>query len=74
MKTIEQLLQLAKNPYYVFTEAERMVLDDFLSPKPDTASPISRKAPSKKSSAKTRVTVRNIVKKVDTYAPEDNAA
>lgn len=70
MKTIEQLLQLSKNPYYTFTADERMVLDDFLSEKQDTPSGKYLKKSSKKSSEKTNVTVRNIVKKADTYAPE----
>lgn len=31
MKTIEQLLQLTKNPYYVLSKEEQALLDDFLS-------------------------------------------
>lgn len=70
MKTIEQLLQLSKNPYYKFTPDEEMLLNDFLSKKQAKASKKSQKKNSTESSAKTRVTVRNIVKKADTYPPE----
>lgn len=70
MKTIEQLLELSKNPFYKFTADEQAVLDDFLLKKRATELKRSQKPRSKKSSTKTRVTVRNIVKKVDTYAPE----
>lgn len=70
MKTIQQLLELSKNPYYVFTHDERAVLDDFLAKKKDTDSTTSRKKSSTKSSKKTPVTVRNIVQKTNTYPPE----
>lgn len=70
MKTIEQLLQLSKNPHYTFTPDEKAVLDDFLSQKQEKTSKKSHKKSSKKSSDKTNVTVRNIVEKVDTYPPE----
>lgn len=70
MKTIEQLLQLSKNPYYKFSEAESQVLDDFLSKNQDSDSKKSQKKNSKESVGKTNVTVRNIVKKADTYPPE----
>lgn len=70
MKTIQQLLELVKNPYYVFTKDEQAVLDAFLLRQQDSASKKSRPTGSSKSSAKTRVTVRNIVHKADTYPPE----
>ena len=70
MKTIQQLLELSKNPYYVLAADEQEVLNDFLSKKPDTVLKTLPKKNSKKSSKKTRVIVRNVVKKVDTYAPE----
>lgn len=70
MKTIEQLLELSKNPYYIFTEDEKAVLDDFLLKKRDTDSKQSQSTSSNKSSKKTNVRVRNIVKKTDTYPPE----
>ncbi len=70
MKTIQQLLELSKNPYYVFTKEERMVLDSFLSQRQDTTIKVSPLNDLKKSSKKTPVTVRNIVEKVDTYPPE----
>lgn len=70
MKTIQQLLELSKNPFYKFTDDEQEVLNDFLLKQPVTELKKLQKTPSRKSSAKTRVTVRNIVKKVDTYAPE----
>lgn len=70
MKTIQQLLELSKNPYYILSADEQEVLNDFLFKKQDTISKVSPKKSSKKSSKKTRVIVRNIVKKVDTYAPE----
>lgn len=63
MKTIQQLLELSKNPYYKFTKDEKAVLDDFLSQKQDTGSKKSPKTSSSKSSQKTPVRVRNIVNK-----------
>lgn len=63
MKTVEQLLQLSKNPYYKLSNDEKQVLDDFLSKKQDSASKKSAKKSSKESSAKTNVRVRNIVEK-----------
>lgn len=71
MKTIQQLLELSKNPYYKFTPDERMVLDDFLLQSQDTDSKKSQEKSSKKSSKRTHVTVRNVVKKVNTYPPEE---
>ena len=70
MKTIEQILELTKNPYYKFTPEEMVMLNDFLLTQRATNSKTSLKTDSGKSSQKTRVTVRNIVKKVDTYPPE----
>lgn len=63
MKTIEQLLELTKNPYYKFTQAEQAVLDDFLAKQQDTDSQKSHGTSSIKSSKKTNVRVRNIVEK-----------
>lgn len=71
MKTIEQLLELSKNPYYNFTKEEREVLDSFLSEQLDTDLQKLEKIYSTKSSDKTRVTVRNVVKKTNTYPLED---
>jgi len=72
MKTIQQLLELTKNPFYKFTKDEQEVLDDFLLEQRGTGLQRLQKTPSNKLSGKTRVTVRNIVKKVDTYAPESD--
>ena len=69
MKTIDQLLELAKNPYYKFTQTEQEVLDDFLSKKQEKDSKTSHETSSKKLSDKTPVIVKNIVKKADTYPP-----
>lgn len=71
MKTIQQLLDLSKNPFYKFTADEQAVLDDFLSKQRDTTLKKSQKRRSEESSAKTRVSVRNIVIPVSTYPPED---
>lgn len=70
MKTIEQLLELAKNPYYKFTSDEQAVLDDFLEKKRAKDSQKSQEQSSNESSEKTPVIVRNIVPKVNTYPPE----
>lgn len=67
MKTIQQLLELAKNPYYKFTNDEKAVLDDFLAQKQDTPSTTSQKTSSNKSSEKTPVRVRNVVQKTHPY-------
>jgi hypothetical protein len=74
MKTIEQLLELSKNPYYKFTPEEQQVLDDFLSKKQADHSTDSVKKNSKQSGKSTNVRVRNIVPRVvpDVEdAPED---
>jgi len=72
MKTIEQLLKLSQNPFYKFTQTEQEVLDDFLSKNQDSDSPKSQKDSSTESSLKTRAIVRNVVKKTDTYPPEES--
>lgn len=71
MKTIQQLLELSKNPHYTFTPDERRVLDDFLAQNQDSHSKKSQKKNSNELSPKTRVTVRNVVQPIDTYAPDD---
>lgn len=63
MKTIEQLLDLSKNPYYTFTADEQAVLDDFLAMKRAKRLKSSREKSSKRSGNNTPVTVRNIVPK-----------
>ena len=63
MKSIEQLLELSKNPYYKFTNDEKVVLDDFLLKKQEKASKSSHKKSSKNSEKNTPVRVRNIVEK-----------
>lgn len=70
MKTIQQLLELSENPHYKFMPDEREVLDDFLSKRAATRLKQSQKQSSSGLSPKTRVTVRNIVSKVDTYPPD----
>ncbi len=71
MKTIEQLLVLSKNPHYKLMPDEQQVLNDFLAKKQASRSKKSRKKTSKKSSGKMNVVVRNVVEKVDTYAPDE---
>jgi len=63
MKTIEQLLELSKNPFYKFTEAEKQVLDDFLSKEQAQHSTDSVKKTLKFSGKNSPVTVRNVVPK-----------
>lgn len=70
MKELSQLLELAKNPYYKFTQDEQAVLDDFLLKKQAKPSKKSQKQNSNDSSKKTPVRVRNIVHKTDTRPPE----
>lgn len=72
MKTIQQLLELSKNPYYQFLPDEQAVLDDFLLKQKEKDSQTSQEKSSTESSEKTRVTVRNIVKKTLPVAPESN--
>lgn len=73
MKTIEQLLDLTKNPYYRFLPDEQRALDNFLAKKRGKHSPQSDEKNSDELSPNTRVTVRNIVEKTDTYAPDVNS-
>ena len=72
MKTIQQLLELSKNPYYQFLPDEKEVLDDFLLKQKEKYSQTSQEKSSTESSEKTRVTVRNIVKKTLPVAPESD--
>ena len=70
MKTIQQLLELYKNPFYRFTESEQKMLNDFLLERQASELKRLQKKTSKESLAKTNVIVRNIVNKTNTYAPE----
>jgi hypothetical protein len=63
MKTIEQLLELSKNPYYKFSPAEEVILNDFLEKKSAKSSTSSVKKSSEHSEKDTPVRVRNIVQK-----------
>jgi len=70
MKTIEQILELTKNPYYKLSPEEEVILNDFLLAQQATELATSQETDSGKSSQKTRVTVRNIVKKTIPRAEE----
>lgn len=70
MKTIEQLLELSKNPFYQFMPAEKQVLDDFLSKKREKDLKNSQEKNSPNSDSSTPVIVRNVVQKAPTYPPE----
>ena len=63
MKTIEQLLDLSKNPYYKFTNDEKAVLDDFLLKRREKDSKKQQKKNLPSSEEDTPVIVRNIVRK-----------
>jgi hypothetical protein len=76
MKTVEQLLELSKNPYYTFTNDEKAVLDDFLSNQKADHSTSSTKKKKSNSDKSTNVRVRNIVTKTmpktkKAFEPED---
>lgn len=70
MKTIQQLLELSKNPHYKFMPDEQRVLDAFLARQRDSRLPQSQDQNSNESSQRTPVTVRNVVEKVDTFPPD----
>lgn len=70
MKTIEQLLELSKNPYYKFTAAEQVVLDDFLEREQADHSTDSTKKSLKSLDKSFPVTVHNIVPKVIDRVPD----
>lgn len=63
MKTVQQLLELTKNPYYKMTNDEKAVLDDFLAKKRDAHTTSSQKKKEQTSEKDTPVRVRNIVEK-----------
>lgn len=63
MKTVEQLLQLTKNPFYKLTNDEQAVLDDFLARQKEEDSKSSQNKNEKNSEKNTPVRVRNIVEK-----------
>lgn len=73
MKTIQQLLELSKNPHYKFMPDEKRVLDAFLAKRRGSRSTTSQEENLNESSEKTPVTVRNVVEKVDTYAPDSRS-
>lgn len=73
MKTIQQLLELAKNPHYKFMPDEKRVLDAFLAKEAALRLKQSQEENSNGSSQKTPVTVRNVVETVDTYAPDSRS-
>lgn len=64
MKTIEQLLELSKNPHYKFLPEEQQVLDDFLFKQREKALKSSPKTNLPNSESNTPVTVRNVVPKI----------
>lgn len=70
MKTIQQLLELSKNPHYKFMPDEQRVLDSFLARQRAIDYQKSQDQNSNESSQKTPVTVRNVVEKVDTFPPD----
>lgn len=70
MKTIQQLLQLSRNPFYKFSPEEKAVLDNFLLSPVDSPMTTSQKKRLKKSLQQTRVVVRNVVEKTATYPTE----
>jgi hypothetical protein len=74
MKSIPQLLQLAKNPYYKLTNEEQQALDAFLAMKRGSQDRPSQGKSLTDSSKKTRVTVRNVVEKMDTYPPDSRVS
>jgi hypothetical protein len=73
MKTIEQLLELSKNPYYTFTNNERAVLDDFLEKKQARDSKNLQEKNSTNLEDNTPVRVRNIVQKTIPEAKDSGA-
>lgn len=73
MKSINQLLELVKNPHYKLMPDEQKVLDDFLEKQRASRLKKYQEESSNESSEKTPVTVRNIVEKVDTYPPSVNS-
>lgn len=70
MKTIQQLLELSKNPHYKFMPDEQRVLDAFLARQQAKRLRQSQEENSNESSQKTPVTVRNVVEPVDTFPPD----
>lgn len=70
MKTIEQLLELSKNPHYKFMPDEQRMLNAFLSKQRERRLKLSQEQNSNESSETTPVIVRNVVEKADTYAPD----
>lgn len=62
MKTIEQLLELSNNPYYIMSDAERAVLDDFLLLKSEQKTQHKDNSDSSDSNIHATVLSKNIVK------------
>lgn len=62
-KTIEQLLQLSKNPYYVFTSEEQEQLNTFLAKKSELLSQQRKNGKDSEKNIPATVINKNIVRK-----------
>lgn len=72
MKTIEQLIQLQTNPYYVFTPEERKRLDDFLAEKSGRPLPANSNGDSSEKNIPATVLNKNVVQKETGFIPTIN--
>lgn len=63
MKSIEQLLEISKNPYYTLTNEEQARLDDFLSKKSEQKAPVKKNGKDSEKNIPATVINKNVVKK-----------
>ncbi len=73
-KTIEQLLQLSKNPYFELSIEERQRLNDFLSEKSGQNSPLKKSGQDSERNIPATVINKNVVKKETGGIPTINNA
>lgn len=71
MKTIAQLLQLSKNPYYTFTDEEKEVLDAFLLTQREQLDRQGKHSSDSSKNTPAIVISRNIVPKETGEIPEE---
>ena len=74
MKSIDQLLQLQKNPYYHFLPEEQQALNDFLSKNSDGSKPQKKTTVDSETNIPATVINKNVVHKETGVIPTNEQA
>lgn len=72
MKTVEQLIELSKNPYYQFSPAEQKLLNDFLAKNSDTQTQAKKNGKDSEKNIPATVLNKNVVAKETGAIPTIN--